>query len=373
MVGVPAPADSNTQEAPKPIRVGLVAGPETLRNLGSVVRHLIVGLLDEPIAVTLICPADADAGHLPDPLVQTVRYAPVRLPFFHRRSLEAAAENLQAGNLSLLHALDADALGPTRRLAARADADYLVGFYSLRRHARVSDQRCQALLAASEPIRQMLVDSHAAPAETVHLLRPGVHQARNATCFIDPGHAVSIVAAGEMETASPFAAVLVAFAELRQTQRECVFFLIGNGRAEKSVRKLAEKLGLLGDLTFVDRTRPGELTGILKAADIFISPAPSHRVDIGLLAAMAGGVPVLAAAGGAADFLIPDQTALTFPAGDAAELTVKLEALLDDRAAARSLAENALAHLRQHHSPARMAKQLAEVYRTALSRARAEV
>ena len=164
--------------------------------------------------------------------------------------------------------------------------------------------------------------------------------------------------------------MLVAFAELRQTQRECVFFLIGNGRAEKSIRKLAEKLGLLGDLTFVDRTEPDELTGILRAADIFVSPAPSHRVDIGLLAAMAGGVPVLAAAGGAADFLIPDRTSLTFPAGDAAELTVKLEALLDDRAAARGLAENALAHLRENHSPARMIQQLAEFYRGIAARAK---
>ena len=37
------------------------------------------------------------------------------------------------------------------------------------------------------------------------------------------------------------------------------------------------------------------------------------------------------------------------------------------------LAENALAHVRQHHSPAGMARQLVEIYRSVLTRARVEV
>lgn len=370
---MPPPPANNTPETAKPIRVGLVAGRATLRNLGAVVRHLIVGLLDEPMAVSLICPVSADAEPLPELLVQTIRYPLAYLPFFRSRALEGAAAQLRAAKVSVLHALDADALTATRRLAAKLDVHYLAGFFSLRWQGKIADERCQGLLAASEPIRQVLVDSHAGSPEMVHLLRPGLHQVRNATCFVDPTHAVAIVAAGEMKTPAPFAAVLEAFAQLRQAQRECVFFLIGNGPAEKSLRGLAEKLGLWGELTLVDRTAPEELTGILKGADIFISPAPSARLDIGLLAAMAGGVPVLAADGGAADFVIPDRTALTFPPGNAAELTVKLKALLDDRASARALAQNALAHLREHHSPAKMARQLVEIYRSTLARARAEV
>ena len=373
MVAMAEPPENSSQEAPPPLRVGVVASRPSLANLGSVVRHLIVGMLDAPTAVTFVCPDDADVSYLPDPLVQTVRYQPTRLPFLRGRSLAAAAGRLRAANVSLLHALDADALPGTRHLATRLDIDYLVGVYSLRRPPQISDPHCQAVLAASEPIRKMLVDAHAAPADMVHLLRPSVHQARNATCFIDPSHAVSIVAAGEMKTLGPFAAVLEAFAELRQARRECVFFLIGTGQAERAVRKLAEDLRLLGEVTFVDPTRPGEITGILKAADIFISPASSERVDIQLLAAMAGGVPVLAAANGADDFVIPDQTALTFPGGSAGELTVKLKALLDDRAAARAMAESALAHLRAHHSPAKVARQLVEIYRSILGRVRAEV
>jgi glycosyltransferase involved in cell wall biosynthesis len=366
-------APQNAAPPAKPIRVGLVAGPTSMHALGPVVRHLIVSLLDQPTPVTLVCPADAEAEYLPETLVQIIRYRPARLPFFRGRWLGALVEGIAQAHPSLLHALDTDALALTRHLATKANVEYLAGVYSLGRYARAFDERCQGLLAASEPIRRHLLESRAAPADMIHLLRPGVHQARNATCFIDPNHAVAIVAAGELDSFPVFSAVLEAFAQLREARRECVFFLVGNGRAEAHLRGLAKKMGLMTDLTFVDRTGPEELTGILKAADIFISPRPSRRVEIDLLAAMAGGVPVIAAAGGPADFIIPDQTALTFPAGEAAELTVKLKALLDDRAAARALAENALAHLRESHSPANMCKQLIEIYRNVVNAVRAEV
>jgi len=343
--------------------VGLVAGTETLDHLGSVARHLIVGVLDEVIPVSLICPESAALPGVPAPPVEVVRYGPMRWPLLRRRSLEALLQALAGSAPALLHALDTDALALTRQLAVGLDVNYVVGVLSLARAVRATDPRCRRLLAGSEPIRRHLLATHAASEEVIRLLRPGIHPAKRATCFIDPQHAVAIVAAGALDTFQPFAAVLEAFAQLKAAGRECVFFLVGNGRCERQLRRLAERRGLMGDLTFVDRQTPEQLTGILRAADVFISPAPSRRLEMELLASMAAGVPVLAAGAEAADFIIPDRTALTFTPGDSAELTVKLAALLDDRAAAREMAEAALAHLREHHSPARTASRLAELYR----------
>jgi len=373
MVAMSQAGNGNARPVASRVRIGLVAGATSLRDLGPVVRHLIVALLEEPMPVTLICPAHSAAESLPETLVQTIRYGPMRLPFFRGRLLDVLAEQVAEARLSLLHALDEGAVALTRYLAARADAGYVAGVTSLRHERRVFDEHCRALLAASEPIfRRLRESAHAPRAEAVYLVRPGVHQVRRATCFLDPSHSTAIVAAGRLDSFQPFAAVIKAFAELHQAKRECVFFLIGNGRAEGALRKLAGRLGLMSEMTFVDYTAPEQLTGILKAADIFISPRPSERVDIELLSAMAGGVPVLAAAGGAADFVISDQTALTFASGSADELTVKLKALLDDRAAARALAENALAHLRENHSPAKMGKQLVEIYQAVLAPMAAE-
>ena len=355
-------AANSAGQQPKAVSLALVAGRQTLDDLGPVLRHLVVGLLDVPMPVSLICPAGANLQKLPVPPLQVMEYGPTRMPLLRRRTAEALIRQLDSAGVALLHALDGSALGLTRQLAAEADLAYVAGAFSLRHEVRAADHRCRALLAASAPIQRMLVESHAAPAEMIHRLRPGVHQARSATCFINPNRATAIVASGRLDRLEPFSAVMEAFDQLRQAQQKCVFFLIGSGRAEARLRHLAERLELMADLTFVDRQEPAQLAGILRAADIFISPVQTQRLDVELLTAMAAGVPVLTAEAPAADFVIQDQTALVFRAGDSAELTVKLFSLLEDRAAARSLAEAALAHLRQHHSPARMAAQLVQLY-----------
>ena len=360
-------AAANSAGAPaKAAHVALVAGSQTRDDLGVVLRHLVVGLLDVPMPVSLICPAGMDLQKLPVPPLRVIEYGPARMSFLRRRMAEALTGQLDSAGVGLLHALDGSALPLTRQLAAEADLAYVAGACSLKHDVRAGDHRCRFLLAASAPIERMLVESHAAPAEMIRRLRPGVHQARSATCFINPNHATAIIASGRLDRPEPFAAVLEAFDQLRQAQRECVFFLIGSGRAQARLRRLAEKLQLMEDLTFVDRQEPAQLAGILRAADIFISPAQTQRLDVELLTAMAAGVPVLTAEAPAADFVIEDRTALVFPAGDSAELTVKLFSLLEDRAAARSLAEAALAYLREHHSPAKMVEQLVQLYQDAI-------
>jgi glycosyltransferase involved in cell wall biosynthesis len=221
---------------------------------------------------------------------------------------------------------------------------------------------CRAVAAASEPIRQRLLDSHVGPEEMIHLLRPGVHQAGEATCFTDPSHATAIIAGGDFSKYSPFATVLKAFAKLQKQQRDCVFFIVGDGPGETRIRHLAEKLNLMANLTFVDRQGADALKGILRAADIFISPTPSNRLEIELLSAMAAGVPIISAGAKACDFIIPNETALTYQSGNISDLTDKLAALMDNHSASKELAEKALAHLRENHSPAKMVRQLIDLY-----------
>ncbi len=364
-------AETSGKVSVKPVHVGLVAGGETLRNLGPVVRHMIVGLLDEPLGITLLCPAKVDVANIPAPPVRIIRYDTTRLPFLRGWAFEALAQQVAHAGISLLHALDADAADLTGRLAAEAGLDYIIGVYSLGWDVRTPDAHCRAILAAGEPIHQRLLRSHVGPDDMIQLLRPGVHQAREATCFVDPAHSIAIVAGGEFREYRPFAAVLKVFAQLQKSGRDCVFFIVGNGPDETRLRRLAEKLGLMQSLTFVDRQDADELKGILRAADIFISPMPSDRLEIELLSAMAAGVPVVAAGAKACDFIIPDETALTYRPGSAAKLADKLALLMNDHPASERLAENALAYLRENHSPAKMAGQLIDLYYAATGKKRA--
>ena len=350
----------------RPLRVGLVAGAGTLARLGPAVRHLVVGLLDEPMHVTMVLPDSAGTPDVPSPPVQIIRYLPARLSFFRNRLIDSLAEAMSGAGVGLLHALDGEALGLVRGLSPRMEVSYLVSVLGPRQELPVGDARCRGVLAASEPILQAIRDSGDVGPETLRLLRPAIHQAHKAACFIDPTHTPAVVAAGPFDQVPPFAAVLEAMAALREERRGCVFFVVGSGPAEAPLRRQAQKLRLMDELTFVDRRASEPIGDILKAADLFISPVPSQEVEIELLSAMAAGVPVVTAGSEASDFVIPDRTALTFPTGQAAPLAAALRRLLDDRAAARNLAENALDHLRDHHSPARMAGRLAEMYRGAV-------
>ena len=119
-------------------------------------------------------------------------------------------------------------------------------------------------------------------------------------------------------------------------------------------------------LTFVDQQEPEQLKAVLHGADIFIWPTPVERIQIELLTAMSAGVPVLTPPLPAADFILPDRTALIFQPNNADDLAARLTSLLEDRAGARELAQNALDLLKENHSPARMAEELAGLYDAAL-------
>jgi len=355
------------QESPRRIRVAWLSGSETLRRFGRTLQPVAIGLMDEMVDLVALCPHGADVRELPSPPLEIIRYARPRWWSFGKTTVEFLTAEIRKRKIELLHALEASTADLARLLARSAGIDYIVSTYSLGRRRRLGrlDGHASAVLAASESIRQELLKHHVVAAENIHLVRPGVYQVRRPTCFSESQHSIAIITGGQLDRFEAFEAVLRSFAELRARNYPCVFFVLGGGRAERQLRIHAEKLTLREELTFADCLPVGELTGIFKAADVYVSPVPRGHIDMYCLLAMAAGIPVLAAAGGAADFLHDGRTAILFTEGDSAELTTKLMALLDDRDSATALAASALEYIRRHHSPAEMVANLVGIYRHA--------
>ena len=357
------------QEARHPVRAAWIAGAETFDRFGRVLQPLAVGLVDETVDVVIFSPAPA-AGE--EPACVPYEVVPYRPPRWWRRrsgTIASLVDPLRDRKVELLCGLDGSVAGLTHALSRAAGMGYLLSCYSLADAWRVAEaaRGASCLLAASEPIRDALVARAGCPADKVRLMRPGVYHVQQPTCFAQPDRSVAIVAGGPLNDFAAFHSVLLCFAELVVRKYDCVFFLLGGGRAERRLRRRAGQLDLNRQLTFAGRRPMQQLTGIFKAADVYISPTTSDRIDMPSLLAMAAGVPVLAAADQeASDFLQDGRTAMFFSPGDPAELTVKLTSLLDDSASARALAQSAIEYVHANHSPAVNVTALAHFCREAV-------
>ncbi len=354
---------TDSPETPR-VRVAWVCGKQTLSRWGRTLQPLAIGLMDEVVEVTALCPGDADTCELPSPPVELLRHGPWRRLGFATDELRHLAEPLRARKIDVVHVLDADLLGSVRRAAREADARLLVDCDSLpaAEHLRHHTPAEAHLVAASAPIQQRLLERHAATSDRIHLVRPGTIQVKHARCFREVGRVVSVLVGATGETSGVLRA-LEAFAAVHARNDECTYFVLGAGKREREFRRAAETFDIPQEITFVDRSPPSQLPEIFRAADVYVCPEAPDRLAPDCLLAMSAGLPVLGVAGGACDFIRDGETAVTFAPGDAADLTMKLFALLDDRAAARALAEAALGYLREHHTASKMVAELGGLYR----------
>jgi glycosyltransferase involved in cell wall biosynthesis len=360
--------------ATAPLRVGWIAGEETFTHIGRILHPLAIGLMDELVSPTIFIPEHSDQSEIPDLPIGMVRYSPLQWFIFKTRTMSLLAAEAENRQISMLHALDASAEPLTRQLAQAWNMPYVVSCYSLgdaKRLGTVSGS-CRAVLAATEPVRQELVSARSAPEEIIKLVRPGVYLVNHPTCFSDEQKSMTIVAGGRLDDFVAYEALLRAFNELHSRNCDCAFFIIGNGKAEARIRQASEKMDMRSRVTFVDRQPATQLQGILKSADIYISPADSPQMDLVSLLAMAAGDPVIAARSQVDDFLIDGRTALLFSKGNYMELTQKLLGVLDDKQSATNLANGALDYLRQNHSAAGMVAAVTQIYHTAVQSARLE-
>ena len=361
--------------APKaPCRVGWVAAEDTLGQLGPIIQPLAISLMDELVELHLFCPDSVDTRCVPSPPVEVIRHGWQRRRIFGFGGVEELASKVAAGKIRLLHALDVTAAGLARRVAAAAGVGYVVSSFALGDASRLSraGRHARAVLAASEGIRRELMQGRSLSADRIYLLRPGVVRVSRPTCFTRPETLPAIVVGAELEDFGCTDAALEALADLKARGHACAGFIVGRGKAESRLRAKAGKLGLAGEISFVETQPPWQMTGILKAADIYVSPAPTEKVDLQSLLAMAAGVPVLSVSSPASDFLRDGRTTSQFKQADSPELTMRLLSLLEDHSAATGLAQNALEYLGVHHSPVEAAAKTAEVYRRAIAEGAAE-
>lgn len=230
-------------------------------------------------------------------------------------------------------------------------------------------------IAVSDALRSELVDAYGLPAGKIVTIPNGIdpapflaEQDKNSARAAF-GLPVGVPLAG---TACRFAAqkglhdLVDVFAHIAAKRPDVRFVLGGSGPLAEELRVHAEKVGLADALIW-----PGEITDMprfLATLDVYLNTSLSEGQPIGVLEAMAAGLPVVATAVGGTPEVIPSaEFGLTVPVSDheaAAEATVEL---LGDEDLRARMGASARTRVLEQFTEERMVVSTLAVYRQAVA------
>ena len=176
----------------------------------------------------------------------------------------------------------------------------------------------------------------------IHVISNGVdvmrfHPARDH--FDGGGRAARIVYVGRLDPDKEVEVLIRAMPHVVRTRRVEVV-LAGRGTDERSLRRLATRLGVSECVQFPGFVGDAQLPGLLQTAMLFVMPSPNELQSIATLEAMASGLPVVAADAVALPELIEDgRNGFLFPPGEARALADGIERVLADPSRAAGMGQ----------------------------------
>lgn len=356
-------------EGSRTLLVALCVDSLSYDRWSDVLRHLLVGLVDNAVRLYLVS-ADLRIQSLDMGPIQTLLHKP-RSRLRPHRHIHQVVEAFSSQPPMIVHALSASSLNDAMVLAEAVDADLVVTASSLsdcKLIAQGSSEKIGCFVGASEPLVSVLTDQLGFSRDRVVLVRPGVHVSGQTACFQKPQRVPTVLCLSPFEAGSGVVDLVEAAALLREQGLEFMLFLLGHGRKESAIRALIRRRNLSSSVTIA---RPDEgLTHPMQAADIYVRPTSSAHVSAAPLIAMANGMVVVAPSSAVCDYLIDGETAIFCPDADPAGLAEVLTRILADKERARRLAEKSREYVRQHHAVSTMSDATTALYRRlSLSRA----
>ena len=145
--------------------------------------------------------------------------------------------------------------------------------------------------------------------------------------------------------------------------------IVGEGREKERLLEGCRRLGVSDSVIFYPCV--ADTREILQAMDIFVMPSLNEGLGLGLMEAMASGLPVVASAvGGIKDLISDGKTGLLVEPKDSAGLADKIKGLFRDPERRKSLGLNARALIAQDFAQDRMVSQTEGAYLQCLSKKR---
>ena len=356
------------------MHVALLANTAWLDEELPILKHLIVGLIDERIQTTQVIPKSIHhseftpfVGHLDWNEIKL--YPPVLSKMINRIRIAKLAEQFQHKQIDLIHALDGRMWHGGLMLAKKLDLPLILSansHYDIQtaRHIRTKfDPTTTIFTAATEPLLNKLEQTlqGAAPA---HWVPTGIYRATGAEHDREIDEFPSAIVSGNGRYDVHYQALLRGIAEMIRIHPNAQFFFDGQGVDQHAIWEAAARLRLLQNISIIPR-RLGHRELLLRA-DVLIHPQPLGRARSITLQAMARNMPVLAQQDPWLDYLIPDETAWTLPVSSASDQTWTrlLLRLVEQPDAAKALGNSAREWVTSNRMASQQISKFVSLYNT---------
>jgi glycosyltransferase involved in cell wall biosynthesis len=348
------------------VRPALIASAQMVSDYSTFLRHLLIGFAAESIPTALICPTDCAVDSIVPPSVEVIRYPTFEVPLLWRQNKKILLEQLEKFGPTILHSLCESEAALVRQLSRQLGLPYVLSINSLQKRwqqVSISSKRCARIIAPAKTIAVNLMKVYPAFAERIEHISIGTFVSDSSNHFSECGRLTSMVTTYPLDNVGDFENLLRAVKNLAIDRYEFMLVMMGDGLAERHVRKLVADLGLAQIVTIVPKL--GLRRSLLAAGDILVRPRPSSSFDPLLLEAMSLGAAVAGCEGGVDDLIITDKTAVVFDPEDELSIRSKLQQLLDRPELARSVAAGAQQYLRENHSVSSMVSSILRAYQGA--------
>ncbi len=185
------------------------------------------------------------------------------------------------------------------------------------------------VIVTSDFTARTLQEDFGLAAARISVAPPGTAPARRAE---GSGGSLSLLAVGSITPRKAFDVLVEALAGLTDTAWR--LRIVGGARhspyTAAALARLIEARGLGSRVECLGELQGAALDDVYHRSDVFVSSSLYEGYGMALAEAMARGLPVVTATGGAAAETVPDDAALKVPPGDAAALREALRAVIAD-------------------------------------------
>ncbi|MBU1998123.1 MAG: glycosyltransferase family 4 protein [Candidatus Omnitrophica bacterium] len=233
------------------------------------------------------------------------------------------------------------------------------------------------VIAISEPVRENLINDFKLEEDKIVLIHNGIDldkygagikpedkQIARARLSLDSGPIVGIIA--RLSDVKGHAYLIQAMPKILKVMPGVRLLIVGDGRLKSELEVLSNSLGLSKEVIFLPKV--ADTRQILQALDVFVMPSLKEGLGLGLMEAMALGVPVIGSnVGGIKSLLKAGKNGLLVEPGNSLAIAEAVLELLRDREKAIRLAHNARDFIINNFSLEEMVTKTERVYRECLS------